>query len=41
VENALLRKALEMSNGNQIKATKLLQMPSDASRRMMKLYVII
>jgi two-component system response regulator AtoC len=36
VENALVRKALEMASGNQTKAAQLLRMPRDAFRRRMK-----
>ncbi len=41
VENALVRKALDMSNGNQTKAAQLLKMPRDAFRRRMKRFGII
>jgi DNA-binding NtrC family response regulator len=41
VENALVRKALEMANGNQTKAAHLLKMPRDAFRRRMKRFGII
>ncbi len=41
VENALVRKALEMANGNQTKASQLLKMPRDAFRRRMKRFGII
>jgi DNA-binding NtrC family response regulator len=41
VENALVRKALEMSSGNQTKAAQLLKMPRDAFRRRMKRFGII
>jgi transcriptional regulator with PAS, ATPase and Fis domain len=41
VENALVRRALEMSNGNQTKAAQLLKMPRDAFRRRMKRFGII
>lgn len=41
VENALVRKALEMANGNQTKAAQLLKMPRDAFRRRMKRFGII
>lgn len=41
VENALVRKALEISNGNQTKAAQLLKMPRDAFRRRMKRFGII
>ncbi len=41
VENALVRKALEMSNGNQTKAAQLLKMPRDAFRRRMKRFGIM
>jgi two-component system response regulator AtoC len=40
VENALVRKALDMSNGNQTKAAQLLRMPRDAFRRRMKRFGI-
>ncbi len=36
VENALVRKALDMASGNQTKAAQLLRMPRDAFRRRMK-----
>jgi two-component system, NtrC family, response regulator AtoC len=41
VENALVRKALEMAGGNQTKAAQLLRMPRDAFRRRMKRFGII
>jgi DNA-binding NtrC family response regulator len=41
VENALVRKAIEMSKGNQAKAAQLLKMPRDAFRRRMKRFGII
>jgi two-component system response regulator AtoC len=41
VENALVRKALDMSNGNQTKAAQLLKMPRDAFRRRMKRFGVI
>ncbi len=41
VENALVRKALEMASGNQTKAAQLLKMPRDAFRRRMKRFGII
>ncbi|HWR71952.1 MAG TPA: sigma-54 dependent transcriptional regulator [Nitrospirota bacterium] len=41
VEHALVRKALEMSNGNQTKAAQILKMPRDAFRRRMKRFGII
>ena len=41
VENALVRKALDMANGNQTKAAQLLKMPRDAFRRRMKRFRII
>jgi transcriptional regulator of acetoin/glycerol metabolism len=41
MENALVRKALEMSNGNQTKAAQLLKMPRDAFRRRMKRFGIV
>jgi transcriptional regulator with GAF, ATPase, and Fis domain len=41
VENALVRKALEMSNGNQTKAAQFLKMPRDAFRRRMKRFGIM
>jgi len=41
VEHALVRKALDMSNGNQTKAAQLLKMPRDAFRRRMKRFGII
>jgi two-component system response regulator AtoC len=41
VENALVRKALEMAGGNQTKAAQLLKMPRDAFRRRMKRFGII
>lgn len=36
VEHALIKKALEMSGGNQTRAASLLKMPRDAFRRRMK-----
>ncbi len=36
VEHALIKKALEITNGNQTKAAQLLSMPRDAFRRKMK-----
>ncbi len=41
VEHALIKKALEISNGNQTKAAQLLKMPRDAFRRRMKRFGII
>jgi two-component system response regulator AtoC len=41
VENALVRKALEIANGNQTKAAQLLKMPRDSFRRRMKRFGII
>jgi DNA-binding NtrC family response regulator len=41
VENALVRKALEIASGNQTKAAQLLKMPRDAFRRRMKRFGII
>jgi two-component system response regulator AtoC len=41
VEQALVKKALEMSNGHQTKAAQLLKMPRDAFRRRMKRFGII
>ncbi len=41
VENALVRKALDMANGNQTRAAQLLKMPRDAFRRRMKRFGII
>ena len=41
VENALVRKALDMASGNQTKAAQLLKMPRDAFRRRMKRFGII
>jgi two-component system NtrC family response regulator len=41
VENALVRKALEMSGGNQTKAANLLKMPRDAFRRRMKRFGVM
>jgi len=41
VENALVRKALDMAGGNQTKAAQLLRMPRDAFRRRMKRFGII
>ncbi|HYA87943.1 MAG TPA: sigma-54 dependent transcriptional regulator [Nitrospirota bacterium] len=40
VENALVRKALDMVGGNQTKAAQLLKMPRDAFRRRMKRFGI-
>ncbi len=40
VENALVRKALDMAGGNQTKAAQLLKMPRDAFRRRMKRFGI-
>lgn len=40
VENALVRKALDMAHGNQTKAAQLLKMPRDAFRRRMKRFGI-
>ena len=41
VENALVRKALDIAGGNQTKAAHLLKMPRDAFRRRMKRFGII
>jgi len=41
VENALVKKALDMANGNQTKAAQLLKMPRDAFRRRMKRFGIM
>jgi two-component system response regulator AtoC len=41
VEHALIEKALEISDGNQTKASQLLKMPRDAFRRRMKRFGII
>ncbi len=41
VEHALVKKALEMSKGNQTKAAELLKMPRDAFRRRLKRFGII
>ncbi len=41
VEHALIKKALEISGGNQTKASQLLKMPRDAFRRRMKRFDII
>jgi two-component system, NtrC family, response regulator AtoC len=41
VENALVRKALDIVGGNQTKAAQLLKMPRDAFRRRMKRFGII
>ncbi len=41
VENALVRKALDMTSGNQTKAAQLLKMPRDAFRRRMKRFGIL
>ncbi len=41
VEHALIKKALEISGGNQTKAAQLLKMPRDAFRRRMKRFEII
>ena len=41
VEHALIKKALEMSGGNQTRAAFLLKMPRDAFRRRMKRLGII
>jgi DNA-binding NtrC family response regulator len=41
VEHALVRKALEMANGNQTRASQLLKMPRDAFRRRMKRFGLI
>ncbi len=41
MEHALVKKALEMSNGNQTRAAQLLRMPRDAFRRRMKRFGIL
>jgi transcriptional regulator with PAS, ATPase and Fis domain len=41
VENALVRKALDMASGNQTRAAQLLKMPRDAFRRRMKRFGLI
>ena len=41
MEHALVKKALEMSSGNQTRAAQLLRMPRDAFRRRMKRFGII
>ena len=41
MENALVKKALKMSNGNQTRAAQLLKMPRDAFRRRMKWFDIL
>jgi DNA-binding NtrC family response regulator len=41
VEHALVRKSLDMANGNQTKAAHLLKMPRDAFRRRMKRFGLI
>jgi transcriptional regulator with GAF, ATPase, and Fis domain len=41
VEHALVRKSLDMANGNQTKAAQLLKMPRDAFRRRMKRFGLI
>jgi len=41
VENALVRKALDMAHGNQTKASQLLKMPRDAFRRRLKRFGIV
>ncbi len=41
VEQALVKKALEMAHGNQTKASQLLKMPRDAFRRRMKRFGMI
>ena len=41
VENALVKKALEMANDNQTRAAQLLKMPRDAFRRRMKRFGLI
>ncbi len=41
VEEALVRKALAMANGNQTRAAQLLKMPRDAFRRRLKRYSLI
>jgi len=40
VEQALVKKALEMANGQQTKAAQLLKMPRDAFRRRMRRFGI-
>ncbi len=41
VEHALVKKSLDMANGNQTKAAELLKMPRDAFRRRMKRFGLI
>lgn len=41
VEHALVKKALDMANGNQTRAAQLLKMPRDAFRRRMKRFGFI
>jgi len=41
VEHALVKKALEMANGNQTRAAQLLKMPRDAFRRRMKRFGLV
>ncbi len=41
VEHALVKKALDLSGGNQTKASQLLKMPRDAFRRRMKRFGLI
>jgi DNA-binding protein Fis len=41
VEQALVKKALEMSGGNQTRASQLLRMPRDAFRRRMRRFGFI
>jgi len=41
VEHALVRKSLDMANGNQTKAAQLLKMPRDAFRRRMKRFGLV
>ena len=41
VEHALVKKSLDMANGNQTKAAQLLKMPRDAFRRRMKRFGLI
>jgi len=41
VEHALVKKALEMADGNQTRASQLLRMPRDAFRRRMKRFGIL
>jgi two-component system NtrC family response regulator len=36
VEHAIVKKAIDMSGGNQTRAAQLLKMPRDAFRRRMK-----